>query len=389
MSTKLRKASRNAKRLIRGWDESKHPRNPKGTDGGGRFRSKADAPEAAKKAAKVAAERPIGKAASTRTMSSARKARAGGGRLSKADLAKSGTRSKTAAEVSAAVSRSQSVRDGSPDAARTRWRKGLTWRTYVDEGKDTRHMHVVGDPDSGVYEYTPERSRFHMREIDKVLSRGKPGQAEPETLFMAGGPASGKSTILKSGAVTRPPDAVDINADDFKQVIPEYQSMIDAGDPRAAGFVHEESSDMVAKTTFLSEEGRYHSVVDGTGNSGDRKFAGKIQKALAAGRRVRVVYATIDVDEAVRRSDARANDPESDSFGRHVDPEIIRKSHRGVSRNFPDVAMIPEAEVELYDTSERGKPRLLASKARGEKLVVHDQAGFEAFLQKGDVTWRP
>jgi hypothetical protein len=59
-------------------------------------------------------------------------------------------------------------------------------------------------------------------------------------------------------------------------------------------------------------------VVDAVLNSAD-KVAQKIAEWKQSGAKViHGSYVTVPVDEAVRRSAARAIDPESDSYGRHV-----------------------------------------------------------------------
>src|SRR6266498_1138887 len=94
--------------------------------------------------------------------------------------------------------------------------------------------------------YRQERAALHEAWLGAELT-GTPVDPpkQPSAIVMAGGPASGKSTLLGTLDVPRPHTAVD--PDRFKQRIPEYASLVACGEPRAAEVTHEESSDLAGE----------------------------------------------------------------------------------------------------------------------------------------------
>ena len=130
-------------------------------------------------------------------------------------------------------------------------------KEILGDAKDTQQLHAVGQTADGRTVYSAERKVLHdqwigeeiapaLREalgsddpaVDK-LERGEAltGQetlalrervkqswidGKPTALFMAGGPASGKTSSLKNEPGLKPPAAVEINADDLKDKLPEY-----------------------------------------------------------------------------------------------------------------------------------------------------------------------
>lgn len=237
--------------------------------------------------------------------------------------------------------------------------------------EDTEHAHRL--PNGGPY--TPERTELHAR-IVRALLQGAGSHSEPEALFMAGGPASGKSSLLKAGVVKTPTDAVDVNPDIVKTMIPEYHAMIAKGDKAASAKVHEESSHIAKLVMNLAMQRKHHVIVDGVGDSGPGKFAGKVQQAIDAGHRAKVVYATIDTEEALRRSEARGA-----RTGRHVPAGYLRSAHMEVTARFhEDVRHLP-VMVQVFDTSTK-RPKLAWSRMPRTSGEIHDRKAFEKFMAK-------
>lgn len=246
--------------------------------------------------------------------------------------------------------------------------------------EDTENAHRAKLPNGKLGPYAPERIELHAR-IARALLQGAGSHARAQAIFMAGGPASGKSSLLKSGAVRIPGDAVDVNPDIVRTMLPEYAKLLAAGDKAAAAKTHEEASHIAKMVMNLAIARQHHVVVDGTGNSGPGKFAGKVRAAMAAGYDTRVFYATIDAEEAVNRSEARAANPKSDSFGRTVPVGYLRACHRDVSKRFmEDVAKI-ETTVEVYDTSGK-RPVLAWKRSRSQSGTVVNAKAYAAFQAK-------
>lgn len=220
--------------------------------------------------------------------------------------------------------------------------------------------------------YTPERLALHDDIVGKFLAQsGMVKQEHPTALFMAGGSGAGKSSILGTqltdgsgrfeGGIMEdiPENAVYVNPDNIKELLPEYQKMIDAGDPAAASFVHEESSTIAKELLSDAYERGYNVVVDGTGDSGVGKFYEKVQKAEATGRSTRVVMVDIPTEMAVARAKERAK-----GSGRMVPVSEIRLVHKNVAANFAQW----HAQVddwELWDNHRDHDPRLVAKRKPG------------------------
>lgn len=238
----------------------------------------------------------------------------------------------------------------------------------------TRDTQQLYRDEKSRYGYTPARVRdFQDPAIATILADGKP-QAEPVTLFMAGGSGSGKSTVLDKMKLA-PPDSVVINPDEIKEMMPEYKQLIADGSKHAAEVTHEESSD-ISKRALGQAVGRdYNVVLDGTGNSGIGKFMSKIEAQKKFGRKVKVVMVDIPTAEAIRRADARAAET-----GRFIDHGEITKIHKQVNRNHLSWRNSVD-DWEVY-TNDAG-PKLVARRVDGGKIEVLDEKLYKRVLDKG------
>ena len=248
------------------------------------------------------------------------------------------------------------------------------------EGTTTYERHWAGG------ELTPERQELHDKMAEKMRSGVKPAAEGQKTYtMMGGGPASGKSSILKSGQVTLPEDQVKIDADGIKRQLPEYGAMIKDGDDRAAAYTHDESSDLGKRVQAESFADGQNVLLDGTGNASLESVEKKVNAARAAGYTVNAEYVTCSTDEAVRRNIQRANDPKSESYGRLPPEKMLRDTHRGVSQILPKAMEKGLFDsVRLWDTENMtgGKPTLVASGA-GKDMTIHNQELWDKFLAKG------
>ena len=231
-------------------------------------------------------------------------------------------------------------------------------------------------------EWTEGRQKLH----DKILGEsfaGKTPVAEGERVayVMGGGPASGKSSIIRSGDVKIDKNTVQINPDDYKLRIPEMNAEIKAGNPGASSFVHEESSHLAKVAQKRGSEGGYNTLLDGTGNSSFDSLKGKVDKMRANGQTIKAHYVTIPTDEAIKRSDIRA-----EKSRRFVPHSVIRATHAAVSRVVPKA--VKEGlfdEFDLWDTSGPfgSKPTHVAT-AKGKNLTIIDQGKWDSFLAKAE-----
>lgn len=243
------------------------------------------------------------------------------------------------------------------------------------EAQDSQQAHT---DENG--RYTEERQDLHAGIktwfLDTAEHNGAKPEEHPEALFMAGGSGSGKSTVLEQ-MDDAPEGYVSLNPDLVKEMLPEYEEMKAAGDPNAAAFVHEESSDITKDLTKETIARRYNMVVDGTGDSGEGKFLGKIQAAEKAGYSTRVVVVDIPTEEALKRAQARAR-----RTGRMVPEHFLRAVHSSVSaRHLEWRDQVNNWEVWANDQS---PPKLIARRTDGGQVEYLDRARYDQFVEKAN-----
>jgi predicted ABC-type ATPase len=244
--------------------------------------------------------------------------------------------------------------------------------------------HLEGNPKDG-YTITAERAAVHKKIVEDA-TRGVPRSDDPTFYMLGGGPAAGKTTAVKSGLAGTPDEksAVQINADDIKGSLPEYDRMrfseSDNDFFNAAAFAHEESSYLAKQVQKQAFENRQDVVLDGTGDSKYATLEKKVGQARDAGYKVNAVYATVPTGEAVRRSNLRALRPDERRF---VPNDVVRGTHRDVSAVFPEaVRKGLFNDAKLIDTTERGNA-VLIGETTGGRFQVRDQGRWNDFVAKG------
>ena len=107
-----------------------------------------------------------------------------------------------------------------------------------------------------------------------------------------------------------------------------------------------------------------------------KKYKKIIEHLKEKGYEVRVVGADVPLEEAYKRSDARAK-----HTGRTVPKSIIEGSHTGFSAAFEEIASMAD-DYELYDNS--GEFPVLIT----DKTGIKDQKLWDAFQKKGEAKRR-
>lgn len=246
--------------------------------------------------------------------------------------------------------------------------------------------------------YLPERDDLHAGFVADLLARAvpPPSDRKPRMFFTMGGPASGKTWLRSlfepnrdTGKVPNngSPGPVPIDADYFKKLFPEWKAL--EGDRREdlrAGILHEESSDLAARTRAAAQDLGFDVLVDQTGNSGSAKAVRKIQEAEAAGYDVQIAMVDIPIDEAIRRADERARTP-GPSQGRFVNHAVIHNTHINVAGNLIPILEETNADVRVYngEVPKGSDPVLIAYRQPGRELVVVPgyEDKWQAVLDKG------
>lgn len=234
--------------------------------------------------------------------------------------------------------------------------------------------YLVSDGEGG-FRFNEERQALHDKIISDAVD-GVPASSDPTLFMMGGGSASGKSSLIERGDVAIPSgkQAVQVNADDVKVLLPEYKTMESV---EAANFTHEESSYVSKQILRQGFNQNSDVVLDSTGDSSyDSVVNGKIVPARNRGYKVVGYYATVPTEMALARNEARFA-----RTGRNVIPTVVRQTHKGVSAVFPRIA--PEFDsVRLFDTS--NGVRLLAQATRNSTLSIVDPVGYQQFLDKAN-----
>lgn len=246
---------------------------------------------------------------------------------------------------------------------------------------------------SGEGGFSKERQQLHRKILDSILYGNgsvKPKQQEnPTAWFFGGGPASGKTFLRQGGFFTNPPrgeDCVHIDADEVKQLIPEFKQLVADLEARglpptaAAAVVHAESTYITRLATQEAASKGYNIALDSTGDGGPVSFAKRLEPLRENGYRLQGAYATVSMRKAL--ADAKSREKET---GRGIPDDTVLEIHTDVSR-----AVLYGLQNNLFDDFElasnedHNNPRVIAS-ARDGKLVVHDADQWDAFVAKAKI----
>lgn len=245
----------------------------------------------------------------------------------------------------------------------------------VSKGLDTEQVHKVDG------RWKKDRVQLHDDYVKSIQS-GVPKSKTPTLYMTGGGPASGKSAGLIKNRETGIPtkdQAVHADPDGAKEYIPEYQDAVDEGDQGAGSLAHEESAHMSQRAVRESLEAGRDVVYDSSGDGGIDKLAMKVQRMRDAGaERVEANYAIVDVDEAIRRSDARAIES-----GRYVPHDYLRAVHNDVIKT--SIAAMERGvfdKMVVWDTNSF-PPTKIATYEKSRGITVHDKKLYESYRERG------
>lgn len=239
--------------------------------------------------------------------------------------------------------------------------------------------------------YKRERKGVHDRIVGEFMADKKlpPADVKKVAIVMMGGPASGKTTIAKRVLGETFNDFVNVNPDDVKEMLPEYQTALEfdhqgkkTSARDAAWMSHEESIDIADEVYDRAVDGGYSLILDGTGKDAGYHVE-EIQKLRNAGYHVQLLMPDLGVEEAVDRSEKRA-----ERTGRYVPagppppgtPAVIQNIYRVVGGNFERIARAAD-EFSLFD-SRKFPPDLKWSGGKGIDDVVHDETFVRKFRGK-------
>ena len=250
------------------------------------------------------------------------------------------------------------------------------------QGTDSASRNMTPDAPTDPNEWTPEHFSPERRKLHEAIInhhfRDVTPVPNPEAHMMGGGPASGKSVAIQSGHIKIPDNHVGIDADAIKGMLPEYTQMVASKDEKAAAFAHEESSYLSKQIMDKASQGKYHLMLDGTGDSGLKSLAGKIQRMRAGGHRILGHYVTVDTETALQRNRERAV-----KTGRLPPEKMVKDCHAMISKILPDAVKSGLFdEFQLFDTNGDGAKRIAS--AKGNQLQIRDGGLWGRFLEKAN-----
>lgn len=246
---------------------------------------------------------------------------------------------------------------------------------------DSMWHHLVFDSNDEII-ISKERVQLYQSIAHAVLKDGKSSK-NPEYIFMGGGPAAGKSTLLKAGIVPMREGTVRLEADQIKTMLPEFDDLTAETDTdlvKSAGvFTHDESSFIIFELQQIALDRKYPIILDGCAAGSPEKMQAKVVGIKRRGyATVKAVYATVPTETAVHRAERRFQKEK-----RWIRPEDVEELHESVSDLVPAAAdrQIFDSLV-LVQTDTAGPPRIVMSTSRTKETVVHHPDAWGAFLSK-------
>lgn len=192
--------------------------------------------------------------------------------------------------------------------------------------------------------WDPKRRKLHDKIVADAFKGAKPvadGET-PHVLLTMGGPGSGKSTGMKGQTqIGTPTGAVHVDPDAIKSQLPEYQSMVAAGNKDAARNAHDESSYLADRIRDEAVRRGLHAVIDGTGKNLENMT--KLMRSLQdKGYHIALMYADLPMEEGLKRVAARA-----ERTGRYVPPEVVRGAYAKIPANWDPLSKMADLAVRM------------------------------------------
>lgn len=302
----------------------------------------------------------------------------------------------------------------------------LAYLNLTKTRPSTTDLHSSEDPKTGKRIWDADRAEVHQRIATAILNKrgpdGKvcydceqiPGHAagDREVVFMGGGYAAGKGSVQDSLVLTgpggslhgaRPPtfdenwnmtDPGDKNStflaldpDEIKGELEEFQQAA-LDDPEANLLVYEEAWHISQLVQRMAQARGVDVLVDGISNTSPDEVAKRMESFTGAGYKPpKFHYVSVPTDVAVERAMKRAREATKMSDKRYIPEQVMRAVHRDVSATVTALMHDPrfkDATVSVYNTEERGNPRLAAQKMSGKiGEEVTDAELWDTFKAKG------
>jgi predicted ABC-type ATPase len=200
--------------------------------------------------------------------------------------------------------------------------------------------------------YSAPRQKVHAEILEKIFTpekiaaaTPKPGE-QPTAHLLGGSGGSGKGWFTKPEGTVRTDNAIYLNSDDMKAMLPEYQGW-------NAPLLHEESSELLKLTENMAMAQGLNVIIDGTMSKYDG-LAKRIDRFKDGGYRVEGHFMRVTPETSATRALQRF--VRGGETGRYVPPEMLL-AHPATS-NFEKARSKMDA-WEMYD-NEGTKPKFVS-----------------------------
>jgi hypothetical protein len=235
--------------------------------------------------------------------------------------------------------------------------------------------HIVDNGD-GTFSFDAETQSRHDKIVAEAIGVKPNGEqtipsqppGEATALLQGGGSRTGKSSFEKQHpeALPAPGSAVKSDVDIVKQSLPGY-------DPKAPGFVHEESSWVGKRVQAAAIERNQNLHVDQTGNSAWGTRVAQVEALKANGYKVDAIYMTMPLSKSLEIN-AKAT--------RKVPVDSVMTNHKMVSQIVPRAASEGLFDsLQVWDTRVEGSAVQIFSSSGGGIL---DAVLWSEFVEKGN-----
>lgn len=213
---------------------------------------------------------------------------------------------------------------------------------------------------------TYERSELHRVLLDHFAAQAV-DEDQPRVIFTGGGSGAGKSTVVNDakhqGLI--PQDLLEVNADNFKALIPEFDAIVAAGDGRGALTVHEESSVLAKQLLKEMLEQKKTFIFDAT-LANPAKSIALMTDIKKRGYQIDLYAVTVDPYEAAVRASARAK-----RSGRYVPNRFILEAHKGFHEGLQQYLDAADNAVLIENTRDDETVTLLTKDAENGTQVLN------------------
>jgi predicted ABC-type ATPase len=222
--------------------------------------------------------------------------------------------------------------------------------------------------------YKPERLKLHDNFIYKY--ENKPSQKNPVIHLMAGGTASGKTTIATAtGEMDYLRDPAVVNADIPRSELPEFPQVMGT---QNGGLLQEEASDIRDKLLVAAAAHNNDIALDAVGSP---TLAAKLDALEKNGYKVNVTYVHRPVEESISLAKERVTKSTNPADKRDVPEKDIRGTHAKARRAMPDLFK-PGREVKIMDGTGKYDIKTLSNmviyhRTADGRVLVKDGAALE------------